>query len=129
MFNALDVRIERKHLAAFAQQMHQVPSISAARIQNPHSRRNVPPQNLIENVNVDLPELLPQVHSRRHCVFAFSRSTTSGGTNWLTSAPNRNTPLISRELTYVYFSAGIMNSVSSSGSSLRFIIAIWNSYS
>ena len=40
-----------------------------------------------------------------------------------------NTSLISRELRYVYCSAGIMNTVSSVGSRWRFISAIWNSYS
>ena len=120
MLDAFSIRIQRKHLAALAQKMHQIAPVAAARIQNPHTRSNISTQNLVKDVNIDLPKLLLNVQTP----FAFSRSITIGGTSDVTSPPSRNTPLISRELTYVYFSAGIINSVSRSGSSLRFIIAI-----
>src|ERR1700686_5295276 len=62
---------------------------------------------------------------------SFSRNfcSTASGTNPLTGPPARATSRTSRELTYEYLSAGIMNTVSSVGSSLRFISAICSSYS
>jgi len=44
--------------------------------------------------------------------FSRSRSSTRSGTRPLTRPPSEKTSLISRELMYVYFSAGIMNTVS-----------------
>ena len=125
MIHTVGIRIQRKYLAPHAQQVHQIPPKPAAGIQNRHPSSDISAQDLVKNINVDLPELL----LNRQTPFARRRSITIGGTSDVTSPPRRNTPLMSRELTYVYFSAGIINSVSRSGSSLRFIIAIWNSYS
>src|ERR1017187_9816908 len=62
---------------------------------------------------------------------SFSRSfcSTTSGTSPPTGPPTCATSRTSRELTYEYLSAGIMNTVSSVGSSLRFISAICSSYS
>ena len=51
------------------------------------------------------------------------------GTSPVTGPPSANTSFTNLELTYVYCSAGIMNTVSISGPSRRFINAIWSSYS
>ena len=51
------------------------------------------------------------------------------GTSPCTRPPSEKTSLISRELMYVYCSAGIMKTVSILPFSRRFISAIWNSYS
>src|SRR5579864_560379 len=61
--------------------------------------------------------------------FSLSRCSTSSGTRPLTSPPSRATSRTSRELRYEYCSAGIMNTVSRSVRSLRFINAICSSYS
>jgi hypothetical protein len=54
MLNAIAVQIERKDLAALAEQMHEIAPVPASRIQNTHSGRDVPSQNLIENIDVNL---------------------------------------------------------------------------
>ena len=51
------------------------------------------------------------------------------GTSPCTLPPSANTSLMSRELMYQFFTAGIMNTVSIVNASSRFISAIWNSYS
>jgi hypothetical protein len=50
--------VDRKDLATFAQQMHQIPSISAAGVEDAHARGDIASQDLIEDVNINLPELL-----------------------------------------------------------------------
>lgn len=57
MLDRLGRFIDRKDLAALAQEMHEISSISAAGIENPHVRGDVSSQDLIEDVNIDLPEL------------------------------------------------------------------------
>lgn len=52
------VQINCKYLAAFAQEMDQIAPISASSVKNTHSRRNISSQNLIENINVNMPKLL-----------------------------------------------------------------------
>ena len=58
MLYTIAVLVECKYLAAFAQQVDQITPISASSIKNPHSRCDVPSQNLIEYVNIDLSKLL-----------------------------------------------------------------------
>jgi hypothetical protein len=41
--------------------MHEIPAVSASGVQHGHIGGNVPAQNLIENINVDLPKLLLHV--------------------------------------------------------------------
>ncbi len=55
---AIAVQVERKDLAAFAQEMDQVAPIPASSIENTHSRFDIPSENLIEDVNVNLSKLL-----------------------------------------------------------------------
>ena len=99
MLDALRIRVQREDLAAFAQQMNQVAPVTAAGVENPHARQDIPTQYLIEDVDIDLPELFLNGKSAAQIAFAFNRSTTIGGTSSLMSPPSRNTPLISRELT------------------------------
>src|ERR1700679_3790765 len=105
MANSLFIRIERKDLAALAQQVHEVPAIAAAGVEHPHLRRNVPAQNLVEHINIDLPKLLLDTHREAHpgcfrprCLgqeisprdLRLSRSITLGGTMLDTSPPSTN---------------------------------------
>jgi len=69
MLDTSRIRIHREHLAPFAQKVNQVPPIPAPRVEHPHPRRNVPAQNLIEYVNINLPELF--LNRQRHCSTAF----------------------------------------------------------
>src|SRR5262245_60447832 len=61
--------------------------------------------------------------------FSASRFSTISGTMPATDVPKLATSLIRRDEMYVYFSCGIKNTVSTVLRSLRFISAIWNSYS
>ncbi|MFP5233025.1 MAG: hypothetical protein ACLGQX_10430 [Acidobacteriota bacterium] len=55
------IYINAEHLATMAHQVNQVPSRARAGIQHAHRRGDVPAQNLIEEVNVDLAKLLLSV--------------------------------------------------------------------
>jgi hypothetical protein len=44
--------------------MHQVSSVPASRVEHAHTRRDVPAQNLVEHIDIDLPELL--LNRQRH---------------------------------------------------------------
>ena len=109
MRDALGVRVQRKDLAALAQQVHQVSAIAAAGVEHPHLRGDIPAQNLVEDVDVDLAELFLKTHNRSRPLrftheilpsdLRFSRSITFGGTMLVTSPPNSKTPFTSRELT------------------------------
>jgi hypothetical protein len=61
MLDAVAVQIECKDLATLAQQMYQVAAVSTSGVENTHSRRDVPSQNLIKNIDVDLSKLLLDV--------------------------------------------------------------------
>src|ERR1700691_2536698 len=54
MLNAIAVQIECEDLATFAEQVYEVAPVPTSSIQNTHSRRDVPSQNLIENIDVNL---------------------------------------------------------------------------
>jgi hypothetical protein len=64
MLNAGRISVQRENLAPFAQQMHQVSSVPASRVEHAHTRRDVPAQNLVEHIDIDLPELL--LNRQRH---------------------------------------------------------------
>jgi hypothetical protein len=57
VLHSLGRLVERKNLAALTQQMNQIPAVAAAGVENRHAGHNVTPQNLIEDVDIDLPEL------------------------------------------------------------------------
>src|SRR5689334_13102581 len=61
--------------------------------------------------------------------FSVSRLSTIGGTMPATDVPKLATSLMRRDEMYVYRSCGIRNTVSTVDGSLRFMSAIWNSYS
>lgn len=67
---AIAVLIECKYLAAFAQQMDQIAPISASSIKNTHSRCDVPSQNLIEDINVDMSKLLLNIQCHAFIIAA-----------------------------------------------------------
>jgi hypothetical protein len=57
MLHRIGIRVQREYLAPLAQQMHQVSPIAASSVENAHIRCNVPTQNLIEYVDINLPKL------------------------------------------------------------------------
>jgi len=57
MLNGGRIGVKREHLAPFAEKMHQVSPVTASRVKHTHSRRDVPAQNLVEHINIDLTEL------------------------------------------------------------------------
>jgi hypothetical protein len=64
MLNAIAVQIERKDLATLAEQVHQIAPEPASGVQNTHARRDVPSQNLIKNIDVNLSE--PLLNAQDH---------------------------------------------------------------
>lgn len=64
------VRIHAVNVPALAQQIRQVSSLSASRIQDAHVRAQMPAQDLVEEVDIDVAELFFQ--AERHSVmFAY----------------------------------------------------------
>ena len=53
--------IKGKDLASFSQQMHQIAAISTSGVKDTHSGANVSSQNLIKNIDIDLPKLILNV--------------------------------------------------------------------
>jgi len=66
--------------------------------------------------------------AQRPCFFSIMVSTSSGTRSFM-DPPRAYTSLTRRELRKEYLNAGTRNRVSISGASLRFIRAIWSSYS
>jgi hypothetical protein len=48
-----------------AQQVDQVPPVTASGIEHSHARCNIPAQNLVEDIDIDLPELLLYAQGQR----------------------------------------------------------------
>ncbi len=98
MRDPLRIRIQRKDLAAVTQQIHQVPAVAAASVEHAHIGRNIPAQNLVKDVNVDLAKLFLNTLGRSRPLrfghellpsdLRFSRSITFGGTMLVTSPPS-----------------------------------------
>jgi predicted small metal-binding protein len=57
VLNPFGILIHCEYLTAFAQQMHEVAPIAASGVEHTHTRRDVSSQNLIENIDINLPEL------------------------------------------------------------------------
>jgi len=70
--NARGIMIQSKHLAPFAQEVDQIAPVTASGIEHTHAGGYVSPQNLIEDVNVNLPELLLDAQCH-HCTFSVYR--------------------------------------------------------
>jgi len=64
MPNAFGICIQSKHLTPLTQQIDKISPIPASRIENPHTRPDIPSQNLIEHIDIDLPELLLNAQPR-----------------------------------------------------------------
>jgi hypothetical protein len=65
MVNACGILIQSKYVAPFSHQVDQVASETASSIEHAHAGRNVSTQNLIEDININLPELL--LYAQGHC--------------------------------------------------------------
>jgi hypothetical protein len=58
VLNCLGVRVHGKYFAAFAKQVNQISAISAPGVEHALALRDIPAQDLIEDVNIDLAELV-----------------------------------------------------------------------
>src|SRR5271165_7551365 len=65
MFNPISIRVEREYLAPLAQQMHQIAPVPTSSIEHTHTWRDIPAQNLIEHVDINLPKLLLDAEHQR----------------------------------------------------------------
>ncbi len=70
MLNSLDFSIHGIHFAALAQQINEISPITASGIEHAHARRDIPAKYLIENVDIDLPELFLNTESHFFTVCA-----------------------------------------------------------
>jgi hypothetical protein len=80
---ALGICIDGEDLAAFTQEVDEVSSVAAACVEDTHSRSDVSSQDLIEDIDVDLPELLLYVHCGFGGVHYFSRDCLMLQRLWL----------------------------------------------
>ena len=71
MLNALGIRVQREDLVSFAQQMYQVSPVATSSVEHAHTRCDVPSQDLVEYVNVDLPKLFLNAWRHRATLLAF----------------------------------------------------------
>ena len=76
MFNSRRIRVHRKYFAPLAQKMHQVSPVPASGVEHAHAGRDVSSQDLIEHVNINLPELF--LNGQRH----FATVPAIGGFAW-----------------------------------------------
>src|SRR5882757_6704290 len=75
MLDTIAISIDGEDLATLSQQMHKVATIPASRIQHTHSRRDVPPEDLIEDIDVNLSKLFLNVQC--HAVTIPTSKTSS----------------------------------------------------
>jgi hypothetical protein len=64
--NRIDIQVDRKHLVASSEQVDEVAPRTAARVEDPHRRRQASTQQLVEEVDVDLAKLRFKVSHRAH---------------------------------------------------------------
>ena len=57
MLHRVGICVQCEYLAPLAQQMHQISPVPASSVENAHIRCDVPAQNLIEYVDINLPKL------------------------------------------------------------------------
>jgi len=57
VIDCIGIRVERKNLAALAEQMDEIASVAAAGIEHAHAGGDVSAQDLVEDVNINLSEL------------------------------------------------------------------------
>jgi hypothetical protein len=62
VLDSFGVSVYSEDLASFTQKMDEVSSIAATSVKHTHSGRDVSSQDLIEDVNINLPELILHVH-------------------------------------------------------------------
>jgi hypothetical protein len=58
--------VQRKYLAAFAEEIHEIAAVSAPGIEHAHFIGNISSENLIEDIDVDLSELFLNVHGHEY---------------------------------------------------------------
>lgn len=73
MIDPFGVLIDCEDLAPFAHQVDQVPAVTATGIEHPHARCDVSTQNLVEDININLPELLLYAQGHRDTFSCYQR--------------------------------------------------------
>jgi hypothetical protein len=68
--DGLGARVDSVDLGSFAEKMDEVSAVAAAGVEDAHAGCDVAAQDLVEDVDVDLAELLLQVH----CCFSFHKA-------------------------------------------------------
>ncbi len=87
--NSRGIRVDCKHLTAFAKQVNEVPAISASGVENARALVDVSAEDLIEYVDIDLAELILN-GQRRASNFGYSTVTDFARLRgWSTSQPRR----------------------------------------
>src|ERR1035441_6226030 len=77
MLNALGIGVQCKHFAAFAHQVDQVASVAAPGVEYAHGGRDIAPQDLVEDININLPELF--LNAERHAASIESTTVSHAG--------------------------------------------------
>ena len=67
-FNGPRIRVHAEDFVAFPEQIDQIASVPAARVEDPHPGRDTATKQLIEEIDVDLSELLLKIG---HCARIF----------------------------------------------------------
>jgi len=62
MLNTLRICVYGEDLASFSKEMNKIPSVPAACVEDTHPGRNITPQNLVEDVDINLTKLLLDGH-------------------------------------------------------------------
>jgi hypothetical protein len=70
MLHSFGVHVEREHLAAFTKKIDEISSIATSGIENAHARCEVPAQNLVEDIDVNLSKLLLKAESHLFIISA-----------------------------------------------------------
>lgn len=71
MLHSFGILVERKHLGAFAQKVNKVSPVTTSGIENTHSTCDVPSQNLIEYIDVDLSKLFLNAEGHAFIIAAY----------------------------------------------------------
>ncbi len=89
MFNSCGVGVDCKHLATFAKKVHKVSAVAAPGVEHARVLFDIPAQDLIEDINIDLAELFLNIQ-RRVSIFGYSTVTDFARLRgWSTSQPRR----------------------------------------
>jgi prevent-host-death family protein len=84
MLDSGGIGVHSEHLAPLAKQINEISSVPASGVEHTHARGDISAQNLIEYINIDLPELL--LNGQRHSVAIVSHLQVVSGFSMVTPA-------------------------------------------